>query len=190
VTRELKGWRIVAVGDDPKVLELAAWAERHGAQLGKQASKTTKLVIVPFEGMEQEVPMARQHRVPVMDPAAAETELRKAVDAARDGGGGVPEADVRRLVFPAAQVAPVWRAEELEQESPFPAQRLESAAADGWAEAPEEVPEKETECCPGVAPGSSCCSTEAADIAVQVPAARQPVKQGWLTGWLRNRWKR
>ncbi|WP_055545398.1 3'-5' exonuclease [Streptomyces kanamyceticus] len=114
VGTELKGFRVVPLGDTPAVRSVVALAERHGAPVGVRPSRTTRMVIVADE-------VAAPHTLPaesvqVLRPAAAEAALRELIArhaaeraAERPADAAPQEPDSGRLIIENADVAMLWR---------------------------------------------------------------------------------
>ncbi|MGW3175570.1 3'-5' exonuclease [Streptomyces sp. NPDC001153] len=111
---ELKGVRIVPVGQDASVRDLTAWAERHGATIGVRPSKTTRLVIATDPATVPSPSVVTQHRLPVLAPAAARRWLEQQMKPAAQPAEAV--AACGPLVFTGPGAGPVWRLHELPDE--------------------------------------------------------------------------
>ncbi|MEV6057275.1 3'-5' exonuclease [Streptomyces sp. NPDC052107] len=111
---ELKGMRIVPVGQDAAVRDLTAWAERHGATIGVRPSKTTRLVIATDPTTVPSPSVVTQHRLPVLAPAAARHWLEQQMTPAAQPAAAV--AACGPLVFTGPGAGPVWRLHELPDE--------------------------------------------------------------------------
>ncbi|MFF7928903.1 hypothetical protein ACFZDP_49045 [Streptomyces mirabilis] len=111
---ELKGIRIVPLGQDTSVRDLTAWAERHGATIGVRPSKTTRLVIATDPATVPSPSAVTQHRLPVLAPAAARHWLEQQMKPAAQPDAAV--AACGPLVFTGPGAGPVWRLDELPDE--------------------------------------------------------------------------
>lgn len=87
-THPLRGCRLLAVGDDPAVAELMAWASTHGAAAAVRPDPSVTLVVAPEASDDPRVAAARAGGVPVCPPADARVLLTAMLEAAPGSAPG------------------------------------------------------------------------------------------------------